>query len=103
MMELYRGRGRLGDSLVARAPLPRSRTDRGHVSPGRGALPTWGRILAADGTVLAETRADGVRIYPQETLAGQTIGYATPLTADEAASHPVAGGYQAGQPSADSG
>ena len=62
-----------------------------------GALPTRGRILAADGTVLAETRADGVRTYPQETLAGQTIGYATPLTADEAASQPAAGRYQAGQ------
>ena len=62
-----------------------------------GPLPTRGRILAADGTVLAETRADGVRIYPQETLAGQTIGYATPLTAEQVAGQPATGRYQAGQ------
>lgn len=69
----------------------------GTFSLDRGPLPTRGRILAADGTVLAETRADGIRVYPQETLAGQTVGYATPLTADEAASRPVTGGYAVGQ------
>jgi cell division protein FtsI/penicillin-binding protein 2 len=63
----------------------------------RGPLPIRGRILAADGTVLAETRSDGVRVYPQESLAGQTIGYATPLTDVEAAARPPVDGYQAGQ------
>jgi penicillin-binding protein 2 len=45
--------------------------------------PVRGRILAADGTVFAQTREDGVRVYPQEWLAGQTVGYATPATADD--------------------
>jgi penicillin-binding protein 2 len=40
-----------------------------------------GKIVAADGTVFAETRADGMRIYPQESLAGQTIGYVSRVTA----------------------
>jgi penicillin-binding protein 2 len=40
-----------------------------------------GEIVAQDGTVFARTRADGARVYPQEWLAGQTIGYATPATA----------------------
>jgi penicillin-binding protein 2 len=44
-----------------------------------------GRILAADGTVFAETRDDGVRVYPQEWLAGQTIGYVSPIRVDELA------------------
>lgn len=43
--------------------------------------PVRGRIVAQDGTVFARTRADGARVYPQEWLAGQTIGYATPATA----------------------
>ncbi|MGH2455307.1 MAG: penicillin-binding transpeptidase domain-containing protein [Candidatus Limnocylindria bacterium] len=47
--------------------------------------PPRGRILAQDGTVLAQTRADGIRVYPQEWLAGQTVGYATPATADDLA------------------
>jgi penicillin-binding protein 2 len=63
----------------------------------RGPLPARGRILAADGMVLAETRADGVRVYPQETLAGQTVGYASPLTEAEAAARPAADLYAAGQ------
>ena len=63
----------------------------------RGSLPVRGRILAADGTVLAMTRSDGKRVYPQDTLAGQTIGYATPLTDAEANARPPAGGYAAGQ------
>jgi penicillin-binding protein 2 len=62
----------------------------------RGPLPTRGRILAADGTVLAETRADGTRVYPQDTLAGQTLGFATPLTEAEAAAQ-AGDGYAAGQ------
>ena len=63
----------------------------------RGALPVRGRILAADGTVLAETRSDGMRVYPQESLAGQTVGYVTPLTDVEAAARPPADGYALGQ------
>jgi cell division protein FtsI/penicillin-binding protein 2 len=39
-----------------------------------------GQIVARDGTVFARTRRDGARIYPQEWLAGQTIGYATAAT-----------------------
>jgi penicillin-binding protein 2 len=71
----------------------------GTFSLDRGPLPARGRILAADGTVLAETRADGVRVYPQETLAGQTVGYATPLTEAEAeaAARPAGGAYAAGE------
>lgn len=42
--------------------------------------PARGRIVAQDGTIFARTRDDGSRIYPQEWLAGQTIGYATPAT-----------------------
>jgi penicillin-binding protein 2 len=45
--------------------------------------PTRGRIVSVDGTVWAENRDDGVRIYPQEWTAGQTIGYVSPATADE--------------------
>jgi penicillin-binding protein 2 len=44
-----------------------------------------GRIIAQDGTVFARTREDGARVYPQEFLAGQTIGYATPATRDDLA------------------
>ena len=42
-----------------------------------------GRIVAANGTVFAMTRADGMRVYPQESLAGQTIGYVTKVTAND--------------------
>jgi penicillin-binding protein 2 len=42
-----------------------------------------GRIVSRDGTVFAQTRADGMRIYPQESLAGQTIGYVGRVTADD--------------------
>ncbi len=44
-----------------------------------------GRIVGADGTVWAETRDDGARIYPQEALAGQAIGYVTEVTAEDLA------------------
>ena len=54
-----------------------------------------GRIVAEDGTVFAETRADGVRVYPQEWLAGQTIGYVSPVTREDLATL-AAAGYQAG-------
>jgi penicillin-binding protein 2 len=46
-------------------------------------LGTRGRIVGDDGTVWAETREDGARVYPQEALAGQTIGYVTEVTAED--------------------
>jgi penicillin-binding protein 2 len=45
--------------------------------------PTRGRIIGRDGTVWARNDADGTRVYPQEWLAGHTIGYATPATRRE--------------------
>jgi len=45
--------------------------------------PDRGMIVGRDGTVYARTRRDGVRVYPQEWLAGQTIGYATPAADGE--------------------
>jgi penicillin-binding protein 2 len=45
--------------------------------------PVRGRIIGRDDTVYARTREDGVRVYPQEWLAGQTIGYATPAADGE--------------------
>jgi penicillin-binding protein 2 len=72
-----------------------------------GPLPTRGRILAADGSVLAMTRPDGKRVYPLESLAGQTVGYATALSAEEAAeeaaARPTEARYQAGQVAGRSG
>jgi cell division protein FtsI/penicillin-binding protein 2 len=62
-----------------------------------------GRIVAADGTVFAETREDGMRVYPQEWLAGQTIGYVAPVTADELATLPPADDYLVGEPMGRSG
>ena len=49
----------------------------------RREAPVRGSIIAQDGTVFARTRDDGARVYPQEWLAGQTIGYATPATPDD--------------------
>ncbi len=46
-------------------------------------LPVRGRIVSVSGTVFAETRKDGARVYPQEWLAGQTIGYVSEVTADD--------------------
>jgi penicillin-binding protein 2 len=54
-----------------------------------------GEIIAADGTVFATTSPDGVRVYPQEWLAGQTIGYVSEVTAEDLATLAV-DGYQAG-------
>ena len=54
-----------------------------------------GRIVGIDGTVWAETREDGARVYPQEALAGQTIGYVTEVTAEDLESLAV-DGYLAG-------
>jgi len=57
--------------------------------------PPRGRIVSADGTVWAQTRDDGTRVYPQEWTAGQTIGYVTAVS-DEELSTLDAQGYQAG-------
>lgn len=46
-------------------------------------LGTRGRILGVDGTVWAETREDGIRVYPQEALGGQVIGYVSEVTAED--------------------
>src|SRR5207247_3223911 len=56
-----------------------------------------GRIVAKDGSVFAETRADGKRVYPQEWLAGQTIGYVAPVTAKELLTLPPTSDYQVGE------
>jgi cell division protein FtsI/penicillin-binding protein 2 len=42
-----------------------------------------GRIIGTDGAVWAQTREDGVRVYPQEALGGQVIGYVGPVTAED--------------------
>ncbi|MGI8871045.1 MAG: penicillin-binding transpeptidase domain-containing protein [Candidatus Limnocylindria bacterium] len=55
-----------------------------------------GRILAVGGTVFAQNRSDGKRIYPQEWLAGQTIGYVSPVSAEDIARNP-ARDYAAGE------
>ncbi len=41
-----------------------------------------GRIVGEDGTVWARN-LDGERVYPQEALAGQAIGYVSEVTADD--------------------
>ncbi|MGZ6213947.1 MAG: penicillin-binding transpeptidase domain-containing protein [Candidatus Limnocylindria bacterium] len=56
-----------------------------------------GRILDADGAVFAETRGDGKRVYPQEWLAGQTIGYVAPVTAEELPTLRPTADYQVGE------
>ena len=48
-------------------------------------LPRRGDIVGTDGTVWATTDEAGRRIYPQEWLAGQTIGYVSGVTADDLA------------------
>lgn len=58
-------------------------------------MPERGKIVATDGTVFAENRKDGARIYPQEWLAGQVIGYVSEVTADDL-ENLAAKGYQAG-------
>ncbi|MEP6680897.1 MAG: penicillin-binding transpeptidase domain-containing protein [Chloroflexota bacterium] len=54
-----------------------------------------GRIVGLDKTVYAETRKDGKRVYPQDWLAGQTIGYVSEVTAEELPKL-LAKGYQPG-------
>ena len=55
-----------------------------------------GRILGVDGTVWAENREDGARIYPQEWLAGQVVGYVSEVTAEDLAGALGEDNYQAG-------
>jgi cell division protein FtsI/penicillin-binding protein 2 len=55
-----------------------------------------GRIASLDGTTFAQTRDDGMRVYPQEWLAGQTIGYVAPVTAAELATLAPAAAYRVG-------
>ena len=54
-----------------------------------------GRIVAEDGTIFAVTRDDGMRVYPQEYLAGQAIGYVSKITAEDLTTL-AAKGYEAG-------
>lgn len=42
-----------------------------------------GRILGPTGLVWAETRSDRVRVYPQESLGGQAIGYVSAVTEED--------------------
>jgi penicillin-binding protein 2 len=42
-----------------------------------------GRIIGKGDLVWAETREDGARVYPQEALGGQVIGYADEVTAED--------------------
>lgn len=58
-------------------------------------LAARGRIVAENGAIFAETRRDGMRVYPQEFLAGQTIGYVSPVTAEDLKTL-AAKGYLAG-------
>jgi len=55
-----------------------------------------GRIVGAGDLVWAETREDGVRVYPQEALAGQVIGYVSEVTAEDLANGLADAGYRAG-------
>jgi cell division protein FtsI/penicillin-binding protein 2 len=54
-----------------------------------------GDIVAADGTVFATTNQQGTRVYPQEWLGGQVIGYASDVTAEDLETL-TAAGYRAG-------
>jgi cell division protein FtsI/penicillin-binding protein 2 len=55
-----------------------------------------GRIVGAGDLVWADTRDDGVRVYPQEALAGQTIGYVSEVTAEDLDRLGPDAGYRAG-------
>ena len=54
-----------------------------------------GRIVGSGNVVWAENRDDGARVYPQEALAGQVIGYVGEVTAEDLATL-EAEGYRAG-------
>jgi cell division protein FtsI/penicillin-binding protein 2 len=58
-------------------------------------MPQRGSIRSVDGTVFATLREDGVRVYPQETLAGQVIGYVSEVTAEDLEAR-AGQGYRAG-------
>jgi penicillin-binding protein 2 len=60
------------------------------------ALGARGRIVGVDGTTWAETREDGLRVYPQEWLGGQVIGYVTEVTAEDLDGGLAEQGYRAG-------
>ncbi len=55
-----------------------------------------GRIVGTDGTAWAENREDGARIYPQEWLGGQVIGYVTEVTAEDLDGGRAEQGYRPG-------
>ena len=54
-----------------------------------------GRILGDGDVVWARNRQDGARVYPQEALAGQVIGYVSEVTAEDLETL-EARGYRAG-------
>jgi penicillin-binding protein 2 len=56
-----------------------------------------GQIVGVDGSVWAENRDDGARVYPQDWLAGQTIGYVAPVTANELPTLIPTADYQVGE------
>jgi len=56
-----------------------------------------GQIVGVDGSMWAENRDDGARVYPQDWLAGQTIGYVAPVTADELPTLSPSADYQVGE------
>jgi penicillin-binding protein 2 len=58
-------------------------------------LGSRGRLVGAGGVVWAQTREDGIRVYPQEALAGQAIGYVSEITAEDLETR-AAEGYLAG-------
>jgi len=58
-------------------------------------LGSRGRIVGPGSVVWAENRDEGARVYPQEALAGQVIGYVGEVTAEDLETL-GAEGYQAG-------
>ncbi|HEX2222141.1 MAG TPA: penicillin-binding transpeptidase domain-containing protein, partial [Candidatus Limnocylindria bacterium] len=75
--------------------------ERGQLRLARVLSPR-GRIVAQDGTVFADNRDDGTRVYPQRQLAGQLVGYASEVTAEDIEARPQAG-YEIGDPVGRSG
>lgn len=56
-----------------------------------------GQIVGVDGSIWAQNRDDGARVYPQDWLAGQTIGYVAPVTAEELPTLSPTADYQVGE------